>query len=122
MSDTPKIYRILIRDLVLKCLIGIYPHERMAAQRVRINVDMAVLEHAGPLADDIVHVVSYEDVIEGIKKMLATGHINLVETLAENVADLCLVDPRVCKVMVRVEKLDVYAEAASVGIEIERSR
>ncbi|HLO77490.1 MAG TPA: dihydroneopterin aldolase [Magnetospirillum sp.] len=119
-NSGPNLYRILVRDLVLKCLIGIHPHELLAPQRVRINVDMAVLEQAGPLSDDIANVVSYEDVIEGIKRMLAEGHINLVETLAEKIATLCLADARVSSVRVRVEKLDVYAEAASVGIEIER--
>jgi dihydroneopterin aldolase len=117
-----RLYRILVRDLVLKCSIGIHAHERLAPQRVRINVEMAVFEQAGPLSDDIANVVSYEDVIEGIKAMLAKGHINLVETLAENIAGLCLDDERVDSVRVRVEKPDVYAEAASVGIEIERRR
>lgn len=116
------LYRILVRDLVLKCSIGIHAHELLAPQRVRVNVDMAVFEQAGPLSDDIANVVSYEDVIEGIKKMLADGHINLVETLADKIAALCLADERVSSVRVRVEKLDVYAEAASVGIEIERAR
>jgi dihydroneopterin aldolase len=117
-----RLYRILVRDLVLKCSIGIHAHELLAPQRVRINVDMSVLEQAGPLCDDIANVVSYEDVIDGIKAMLAEGHINLVETLAENIAALCLDDERVETARIRVEKLDVYAEAASVGIEIERGR
>jgi 7,8-dihydroneopterin aldolase/epimerase/oxygenase len=117
-----QLYRILVRDLVLKCMIGIHAHELLAPQRVRINVDMAVLEKAGPLSDDIANVVSYEDVIDGIKALLAEGHINLVETLAEKIAGLCLDDERVETVRIRVEKLDVYAEAASVGIEIERRR
>ncbi|MGE5515877.1 MAG: dihydroneopterin aldolase [Bacteroidota bacterium] len=121
-NSDAKLYRILVRDVVLKCLIGIHAHELLAPQRVRINVDMAVLEQVGPLSDDIANVVSYEDVIEGIKRMLAEGHINLVETLAEKIAVLCLADERVSSVRVRVEKLDVYAEAASVGIEIERRR
>ncbi|OAN50759.1 dihydroneopterin aldolase [Paramagnetospirillum marisnigri] len=117
-----RLYRILVRDLVLKCSIGIHAHELLAPQRVRINVDMSVLEQAGPLCDDIANVVSYEDVIDGIKTLLADGHINLVETLAEKIAELCLSDERVETTRIRVEKLDVYAEAASVGIEIERGR
>lgn len=121
-SGDARLYRILVRDLVLKCLIGIHAHELLAPQRVRINVEMAVLEQAGPSSDDIANVVSYEDVIEGIKRLLAEGHINLVETLAEKIASLCLVDSRVRSARIRVEKLDVYAEAASVGIEIERRR
>ncbi|CAA7617242.1 Dihydroneopterin aldolase [Candidatus Terasakiella magnetica] len=121
-APSRRLYHILVRDLVLKCSIGIHAHELLAPQRVRINVDMSVLEQAGPLCDDIANVVSYEDVIDGIKAMLAEGHINLVETLAENIAELCLSDERVETTRIRVEKLDVYAEAASVGIEIERRR
>jgi dihydroneopterin aldolase len=115
-------YRILVRDLLLMCSIGIHAHEKLAPQRVRINLDMAVLESVTPADDDIANVVSYEDVIDGIKALVASGHVNLVETLAEQVAALCLKDHRVEQVVVRVEKLDVYTEAASVGIEIERRR
>jgi FolB domain-containing protein len=114
------IYRIVVRDLLLKCRIGIYDHERMAPQRVRINVDLAVSESVTDTDDDIANVYNYEDVIIGTKAVIASGHIDLVETLAEQIAAHCLKDSRVEDVRVRVEKLDVYAEAESVGIEIER--
>lgn len=116
------LFHILVRDLVLNCRIGVHPHEMHAPQRVRLNIDMSVELPAGPLADDIANVMSYEDVIAGVKALLGAGHINLVETLAERVAQLCLADPRVADVRVRVEKLDVYPEAAAVGIEIVRHR
>lgn len=116
-----RLYHILVRDLVLNCRIGIHPHELQSAQRIRLNIDMAVREAAGPLDDDIANVVSYEVVIDGIKALVASGHTNLVETLAERVAALCLADRRVANVRVRLEKLDIYAEAAAVGIEIERA-
>lgn len=119
-AGTQELYHILIRDLILDCRIGIHPHEFDAAQRVRLNIDMTVREPAGPLNDDIANVVSYAVVIDGIKALVASGHTNLVETLAERVASLCLTDRRVATVRVRVEKLDIYAEAAAVGIEIER--
>ncbi len=115
-------YRIFVRDLLLMVSIGIHPHERLAPQRVRINVDMTACESTGAALDDIAGVVSYEDVITGIKHLVAEGHINLVETVAERIAELCLADNRVLSARVRIEKLDVYAEAASVGIEIERGR
>ncbi|MDA8231925.1 MAG: dihydroneopterin aldolase [Magnetospirillum sp.] len=117
-----RLYHILVKDLLLKGSIGIHEHERLAPQRIRINIDMAVFERAGTLNDDIGNVVSYEDVITGIKRLVEAGHINLVETLAEEIASLCLADERVASARVRVEKPDVYAEAASVGIEIQRSR
>ena len=122
MPDARRHYRILVRDLLLMCSIGVHAHERLAPQRVRLNVEMDVTECDGAVGDDIAEVVSYEDVITGIKRVVAGGHINLVETLADRIAELCLADPRVAVARVRVEKLDVYAEAAAVGIEIERRR
>ena len=57
----------------------------------------------------------------GIKAIIDAGHINLVETLAERIGDFCVADPRVLSARVRVEKLEAVAEAASAGVEIERT-
>ncbi len=114
------LYHILVRDLVLYCRIGVYPHERETAQRIRVNVDLAVREPDGSAQDDIVKVVSYEDIADGVRDLAEQEHVNLVETLAERIAQLCLSDKRVARARVRVEKLDVYSDAASVGVEIER--
>lgn len=111
-------YRVFVRDLVLPCRIGIHPHERELAQRVRFNVEIDAIESAA--GDDIAGVVSYEDIVIGIKRIIGAGHINLVETLAEEVAALCLGDSRVSAARIRIEKLDVFREAGSVGVEIER--
>lgn len=111
--------RVFIRDLVLTARIGVHRHERLADQRVRINLDLWI-EDPGPIGDDLDEVVCYDEVMKGIRRVVGEGHVNLVETLAERIADLCLVDPRVHVARVRVEKLDVYAEADSVGVEIER--
>lgn len=113
-------YRIRITDLVLPANIGVYEQERQGPQRVRFNVVLQVAERGGPLNDDITNVLSYDDIVRGIRAILDRGHINLVETLAEEVAALCLSDPRVSRVTVKVEKLDVIPEAAAVGVEIER--
>jgi dihydroneopterin aldolase len=118
-SDDP-VYRMFVRDLVLDCSVGVHDFEKLAPQRVRINVDLAVHESPEPLGDDIANVLSYEDVIAGIKALRDNSHVNLVETMAQNIAELCLADRRVDRVTVRVEKLDIEPDAASVGIEIER--
>lgn len=115
-------YRIRITDLVLPARIGVYDREKEAPQRVRINVELAVAERGLPLDDDIANVVSYEDVIAGIREILDRGHINLVETLAEDIASLCLDDARVAQARIAVDKLDVEPDAAAVGVEIERFR
>lgn len=116
------LYRIRVRDLLLMAEIGVHSYERKGAQRVRINLDMAVEIPAGPIADEIGKVLCYEDVVTGIKAILAEGHVNLVETLADRIAAMCLQDVRVARARVEVEKLDVYPEAAGVGVEVERER
>lgn len=115
-------YRVFVRDLVLPCSIGAYPDERLRRQRVRFNVDLRVRAPAVPLADDLANVLSYDKVTGGIRHLVDSGHVNLVETLAEQVADFCLADARVAEVRVSIEKLDVEPAAASVGVEIERRR
>jgi len=112
--------RVFVKDLVLAALIGVHRHEKDGRQRVRINLDMEVAEGEQPVQDRLADVVCYEDVVTAIRGIVAAGHINLVESLAELVADRCLKDRRVKKVTVRVEKLDVFADASSVGVEIER--
>ena len=113
---------VFIRDMELYCLIGVHTHERRKSQRVRINLDLAVSESEAPVRDRLEDVVSYEDVADGIRRLVGGGHVNLVETLAERIADMCLADDRVQAVRVRIEKLDIFPDAVSAGVEIERVR
>lgn len=112
--------RVFVRDLVLPALIGVHLHEKDGRQRVRINLDMQVAEDGIAVSDQISDVVSYEEVVNDVRVLVAGGHINLVETLAEEVAALCLKDNRVHSVKVQIEKLEVFGDAESVGVEIER--
>jgi 7,8-dihydroneopterin aldolase/epimerase/oxygenase len=114
------IRHLFVHDLMLACRVGVYPHEQATAQRVRLNLDLAVAESGPPLTDQLADVVDYEALVRRVRAALADRHVNLVETLAEQVAGLCLEDPRVRSARVRVEKLDAIADAASVGVEIER--
>jgi dihydroneopterin aldolase len=111
--------RVFVRDLVLACEIGVFRHERGARQRVRINLELGVVEDRVP-EDDLRNVVCYDEIVAGIRCLAEGGHVNLVETLAERIAQLCLTDQRVRVARVRVEKLDVYPDVAAVGVEIER--
>jgi len=113
---------VFIRDLTLTGLVGVYQHEKLNAQRIRINVDLAVKETPGIAKDRLADVVSYEDVANGIRNMFGNRHVNLVETLAENISDMCFNDKRVLSARIRIEKLDVFEDAASAGVEIERFR
>jgi dihydroneopterin aldolase len=112
---------VFVRDLVQTCSIGIYDHEHQTPQRVRFNIDLGVREGIDPATSESINdVVCYEQIVNRIRAIANDGHTNLVETLAERVAAMCLQDPRVRSARVRVEKLDVFEDAASVGVEIER--
>jgi dihydroneopterin aldolase len=115
-------YRVLVRELVLPASIGIYEHERTRQQRVRISVELDVADPGPFVRDDFAQVLNYEFVVDGIKRILAGGHIDLVETLAERVAGTCLDDPRAVRATVTVEKLDVFPESGGVGVSIVRRR
>jgi dihydroneopterin aldolase len=115
-------YRILVTDLIVPWRIGVRRHEEDRRQRVRINLDIAVSELPDAARDDYRNVLCYEDIVERIREMASTGHVKLVETLAQRVAALCLSDPRAERVTVRVEKLDAVPDAGSVGVEMTRYR
>lgn len=113
---------VFVRDLMVSACIGIYDHEKAGNQPVRINIDLTVREGDTDIADRFENVVCYEDVVKKTERIVGSGHTNLVETMAEEIATACLEDPRVFVARVRVEKLEAIANAASVGVEIERTR
>lgn len=119
---TKSVRHVFVRDLLLESSIGIYDHEKMHTQKILVNVDLSVTEENTPLNDDYDNVVCYEKVVIGVQNIIKSGHIGLVETLAEKIADMNLIDPRVIAVRVRVEKLEAIENTKSVGVEIERHK
>ena len=119
-SEAKTLDRVFMHDLVLDVEIGVYTHEKGVTQRVRFSVDVDVLPATVALDDDIGRAFDYDTIIKGIKEIVALGHINLVETLAEEVASHCLSHPRASAVKVTIEKLD--KEPGAVGVEIVRAK
>jgi dihydroneopterin aldolase len=112
--------RVFVHDLVLDVEIGVYTHEKGVTQSVRFSVDVELTPATAALDDDIGRAFDYDTIIKGIKDIVARGHINLVETLAEEVARHCLAHPHAARVAVKIEKLD--KEPGAVGVEIVRSK
>ncbi len=117
-EDVP-VDRVFVDDLVLPVFIGAYAHERAAPQRVRFAVDAWVMR-TGRAAEDMRDVFSYDLIVDAIRLLVDSGHIALVETLAERIAAMVLAHPRVTRVAVRVQKLETGT--GNVGVEIERTR
>ena len=114
--------KIHIRDLLLRCVIGIFPEEREHKQDVLINVVMwADLTEAGQ-SDDIHDTVDYKRIAKAISAALETSSYYLIEKMAQVVADICLADPRVEKVEVTIDKPGAlrFARASAVSIYRER--
>jgi 7,8-dihydroneopterin aldolase/epimerase/oxygenase len=111
--------KIGVRGLVLDCQIGVFEEEKGITQRVRFTAEVSIFPSPRAGADDIDDAVSYDYIVEAIKKVTGAGHINLLETMAERIADECLADRRAAKVHLLVEKLD-RLEGASLCVEIER--
>jgi dihydroneopterin aldolase len=121
IADAARAIRhVFVRDLLLEAHIGVYTHEHGRTQPIRINIDLTVSEAAH--GDKLANVVCYETVVNAVKALVAEGHLNLVETLAERISTQCLADPRVTVARIRVEKLAAIPEAGSVGVEIERAK
>lgn len=115
------VYRIHIRDLIVSGRIGILDRERRGPQRLRFNVELLV-DWPVDANDDYRRVLNYETIMAGIRRIVGEGHINLVETLADRIMGVCLGDDRVLAATVRVEKLDIYSDADSVGVVLTRRR
>jgi dihydroneopterin aldolase len=112
--------RVFVHDLVLDAEIGVYSHEKGVTQRARFSVDIEVAPSGEAVEDQISRVLDYDMIIATIKGILAEGHINLVETLADEIATRCLAHPRAALVRVKIEKLD--KEPGAVGVEIVRRK
>ncbi|MDH4981093.1 dihydroneopterin aldolase [Hyphomicrobium sp. D-2] len=112
--------RIFVRNLVLPIAIGVYDEEQGITQKVGFTIEAEVAAGVSPKGDNIEEVPSYDDLANAVKGIVAAGHINLVETLAARIAERCLADTRIVRVLVRIEKLERGPDA--VGVEIVRSR
>ena len=121
-SATAPRRKVFVRGLVLDAHIGAYDSEKGATQPIKIDFEAEVIEPANPVSDSMEDVVCYDRMTQGIKAIIAEGHIKLVETLAERVADLVLSHPMVLSVFVRIVKPNAIAEADAAGVEIIRTK
>lgn len=112
--------RISLREYVLSADIGAFQSERGQPQRLRFDVVVDIAEPPATMDDDVDRILSYDTLTEAIGAALQEGRVNLLETLAERVAQRVLGTPKAGRVFVRVQKLDRGPFA--LGVEIVRDR
>ena len=114
--------RVFVRDLEIVVSVGVLEREKRYEQRIIISADLFVRDDYDGSSDRLADVLDYGKVVDGIVRLVQREHVNLIETLAERIADHCLADGRVEAVRIRIEKPEVLEHCRSVGIEIERLR
>ena len=123
MADTensPELDRIFVHDFVLPVCIGAFDSEHDRPQQVRFNIDACIARPAR-VPERLHEVFSYDLITDGIRAIVAEGHIHLVETLAERIAAMVLTHAVIRQATVRVEKLEVIP-GSTVGVQITRGR
>lgn len=112
--------RISLRDYAVEAEIGAFQTERGQTQRLMFNVVVEVRPQSTPMDDDVDKIMSYDRITEAITDELASGRVNLLETLAEHVAERILAAPQAMRAFVRIEKLD--RGPFKLGVDIVRTR
>lgn len=119
-TDISKLDRIFIEDMVVDCAIGVYPEEQGVTQKVAFTIEAFVSQAVRARHDALAEVPSYDSVVmNAVRMVTSSGHINLVETMAERIAEKILNEPRLVSVMVRVVKLE---NGPRRGVEIVRAQ
>ena len=112
--------KILIKDLRVTGIIGIYEHERTTPQEMVINLVLFTDTRKAAETDDIADCVDYEKAANKVRAHAETSKRLTVEALAADLASLCMDTPGVVGVNVRVEKTQAIEFVSAVGVEIER--
>ncbi len=112
--------KIFIRELALRCIIGIYPEERSEKQDIVINLEMQCDLRKAGRSDDLHDTIDYKSIKKSILVLVETSRYFLIEALAENIADIVLKNKKVQQVTVMIDKPGALRFAKSSAVEITR--
>lgn len=113
---------IKIKNLNLKTAIGIYDWEKDFQREIVINVEMEINQEKSTFSDDISDAVDYDTIVAKIKDLIAKNHYNLVEKMAAEVLNIAMLDSRVKRAKVEIDKVGSLENLGSFAVVIEKSR
>ncbi|MBV6395495.1 MAG: Dihydroneopterin aldolase [Anaerolineales bacterium] len=113
---------VFIRDLKVRGILGIHAWERVTPREILVNVRLSTDTRRAAKSDDIRDCVDYSALAKKIRAHVESAARMTVEALANDLVELCLQEPNVSRVIVRVEKPGAVPQADSVGVEVERAR
>ena len=114
--------RIHVRDLLLRCVIGVREWEREGRQNVMLNITLHADLRAAGASDELEDTVDYVGIKKRVIDLVEGSSFRLIEALAQAVAECCLAEPRVQRVDVLLEKPGALRFARTVAVEITRER
>ena len=114
--------KILIKELILDLKLGYYDFEKENSQKVKFNLEVDYEDKKPTNDEDIKSIVNYGRIVKLIKKLTKNKHYNFLETLAEDVFDVLFKDKRIGKIMLQIEKLEIFKDCTSVGIQVTKKR
>ena len=113
---------IFLSGLTVDCIVGIWEWERRVKQKIVLDLEMAADVRKAAATDSIADTLDYKKVAKGVLQFVGESEFQLVETLAERVAQLIVTEFDVPWVRVRLNKQGAIRGARDVGILIERRR
>ena len=108
---------VFVQELTLSALVGVHPHERRVPQPVIFTVE-AHTEILDAHRDELCDVICYDQLVERIQTVLARGHVQLLETLAQKIARELFKDKRIYALRIRASKPEAISAARAAGVEI----
>lgn len=113
---------IFLRELKVDTLIGVYEWEKRVPQTLQIDLEIGLPSSRACQTDDLNDALNYADIVRDIQSALTSRHFNLLEALAEAIAQILLDDFKAPWVRVSVAKLQAIRGSRMVGISIERGQ
>ncbi len=113
---------IFLRELKIETLIGVYEWEKRVPQTLQLDLDVALPDSRACQSDEIKDALDYANIVQHVRAMLASRHFNLLEAVAEHIAQILLNDFKAPWVKVSVAKPSAIRGSKLVGISIERGR
>ena len=113
--------KVIVRQLKLETIIGLFPWEREVRQRLFVDLEIGTDIKKAALSDELEYTINYAEVCDRVATLADDGKFKLIETFAEKIATLVLNDFSAKWVKVTVTKVDAMPQVACVGITIERT-
>jgi dihydroneopterin aldolase len=113
---------LFIHDIKVKTVIGVYPWEKQVLQTLFLDLELGTDAAKAALTDELAATIDYTLIVTSLIEHLRNNSYQLIETLAERIAQLILTDFPVTWLRLKIRKPGVLPEAKEVGIIIERKR